>query len=164
MLLLPAFENEFLLFEKPNKIAFVLDLKNPDDSDKRALELIRREVGKPGLGKTIDSPTTFFVFEQDLLQFAESVAKHDILSLDECKTVGARLKMSQEKVAAVLVLFHRQNTFLYFCDVHPNHVFIKPQVPLDIINSLQLQEITGCPRKTGVSAGEWHCHGKTAWL
>ena len=33
-LLLPAFEKELLLFEKPNKIAFVLDLKNPDDSDK----------------------------------------------------------------------------------------------------------------------------------
>ena len=56
-LLLPAFENELLLFEKPNKIAFVLDLKNPDDSDKRALELIRREMGKPGLGRTFDSPT-----------------------------------------------------------------------------------------------------------
>ena len=31
------------------KFAFVLDLKNPDDSDKRALELIRREMGKPGV-------------------------------------------------------------------------------------------------------------------
>ena len=38
-LLLPAFEKELLLFEKPNKIAFVLNLKNPDDRDKRALEL-----------------------------------------------------------------------------------------------------------------------------
>ena len=135
-LLLPAFENELLLFEKPNKIAIVLDLKNPDDSDKRALELIRREVGKPGLGKTFETPISFFVFEQDLLQFAESEAKRDILSLDECKTVGAQLKMSQEMVVAALVLFHRQNTFLYFHHVLPNHVFIKPQVPLDIVNSI----------------------------
>ena len=82
-LLLPAFEKELLLFERPNKIAFVLDLKNPDNNDKRALELIRREVGKPGLGKTFDTPASFFVFEQDLLQFAESVARRDILSLDE---------------------------------------------------------------------------------
>ena len=135
-LLLPAFKKELLLFERPNKIAFVLDLKNPDDSDKRALELIRREVGKPGLGKTFETPTSFFVFEQDLLQFAGSVAKRDILSLDECKMVGARLKMSQEMVVAALVLFHRQNTFLYFHNVLPNHVFIKPQVPLDIVNSI----------------------------
>ena len=132
-LLLPAFKKELLLFERPNKIAFVLDLKNPDD---RALELIRREVGKPGLGKTFETPTSFFVFEQDLLQFAESEAKRDILSLDECKMVGARLKMSQEMVVAALVLFHRQNTFLYFHNVLPNHVFIKPQVPLDIVNSI----------------------------
>ena len=64
-LLLPAFKNELRLFEKPNKIAFVLDLKN---SDKRALELIRREVGKPCLGKTFETPISFFVFEQASLQ------------------------------------------------------------------------------------------------
>ena len=135
-LLLPAFKKELLLFERPNKIAFVVDLKNPDDSDKRALELIRREVGKPGLGKTFETPTSSFVFEQDLLQFAECVAKRDILSLDECKMVGARLRMSQEMVVAALVLFHRQNTFLYFHNVLPNHIFIKPQVPLDIVNGI----------------------------
>ena len=149
-LLLPAFENELLLFEKPNKIAIVLDLKNPDDSDRRALELIRSEVGKPGLGKTFETPISFFVFEQDLLQFAESEAKRDILSLDECKTVGARLKMSQEMVLAALVLFHRQNTFLYFHNVLPNHVFIKPQVPLDIVNSIvafSYKKLQGVPAK-----------------
>ena len=135
-LLIPAFEKVLIPFERPNKIAFVLDLKNPDNSDKRALELIREEVGKPGLGKTFETPISFFVFEQDLLKFAESEAKRDILSLDECKKVGARLKMSQEMVEAALVLFHRQNTFLYFRHVLLNHVFIKPQVPLDIVNSI----------------------------
>ena len=149
-LLLPAFENELLLFEKPNKIAFVLDLKNPDDSDKRALELIRREVCMPGLGKTFETPISFFVFEQDLFQFAESEVKRDILSLDECKTVGERLKMNQEMVVAALVLFHRQNTFLYFHHVLPNHVFIKPQVPLDIVNSIvafSYKKLQGVPAK-----------------
>ena len=149
-LLLPAFKNELLLFEKPKKIAFVLDLKNPDDSDKRALELIRREVGKPCLGKTFETPISFFVFEQDLLQFAESEAKRDILSLDECKTVGERLKMSQEMVVAALVLFHRQNTFLYFHNVLPKQVFIKPQVPLDIVNSIvafSYKKLQGVPAK-----------------
>ena len=149
-LLLPAFENELLLFKGPNKIAYVLDLKNPDDSDKRALELLQTEVGKPGLGKTFQTPISFFVFEQDLLKFAESVVRRDILSLDECKKVGARLKMSQETVEAALVLFHRQNTFLYFRHVLPNHVFIKPQVPLDIINSIvafRYKELQGVPAK-----------------
>ena len=132
-----------------NKVAFVLDLTNPDD-DKRALELIRKEVGKPDLGKTFETPTSLFVFEQDLLKFAESEARRDILSLDECKTVGARLKMSQETVVAALVLFHRQNTFLYFRHVLPNHVFIKPQVPLDIVNSIvafSYKKLQGVPAK-----------------
>ena len=135
-LLLPAFENELILFEQPNKIAFVLDLKNPNDSDKRALQVIRTQVGKPGIGKPIQTPTSFFVLEQDLVKFSENVVKRDILSLDECKQVGAELKMSSEMVVAALVHFHRQNTFLYFRKVLPNHVFIKPQVPLDIITGI----------------------------
>ena len=46
-LLLPAFENELIVFEQPNKMAFVVNLKNPDDNDERALKLIRTQVGEP---------------------------------------------------------------------------------------------------------------------
>ncbi|CAI8046573.1 hypothetical protein GBAR_LOCUS25766 [Geodia barretti] len=135
-LLLPTFEGQLILFQPPDKIPFVLDLKKPDRDDKEALELIRTKVGEPGLGSALDTPTSFFVFEQDLLKFAEKDAKCYILSFDECKLVGARLKMSSEMVEAALVLFHCQNTFLYFRHILPNHVFIKPQVPLDIVNGI----------------------------
>ena len=135
IMLLPTFQDELIIFEAPDKIAFVLNLKNPDDDDKKALGSIRYEIGKPGLGGVFDTPTSFFVFEQDLLQFAEE-AKRDILSLNECNIVGTRIRMSQEMVVAALVLFHCQNTFLYFRHVLPNHVFIKPQVPLDIVNGI----------------------------
>ena len=53
-------------------------------------------VGELGLGKTFDKPTSFFVFEQGLLEFANNDVKHNILSLIECRHVGARLKMSDE--------------------------------------------------------------------
>ena len=135
-LLLPAFENELIVFEQPNKIAFVLNLKNPDDNDERVLGLIRTQVGDPSWGNTFGTPISFFVFEQDLVKFAEDEVKRDILTLEECKQVGAHLGMSNEMVVAALVLFHRQNTFLYFKQVLPNHVFIKPQVPLDIVNAI----------------------------
>ena len=135
-LLLPAFKDELILFKPPNQIPFVLNLKNPEDRDKHAIEVIRREVGAPGLGSTFKTPASFFVFEQDLLQFAENVAKRNILSLDECRQVGARLKMNDEMVEAALVLFHHQNTFLYFRHVLPNHVFISPQVALEIVDSI----------------------------
>ena len=134
-LLLPAFKKQLILPEA-GKIAFVLGLKNPDESDRKTLESIRTQISKSGLGKPFETPTSFFVFEQDLLQFAHAVAKRDILSLDECKQVGAQLGMSSEMVEAALDLFHRQNTFLYFRHVLPNHVFIDPKVPLDIINGI----------------------------
>ena len=135
-LLLPTFEDQLILFQSPDKTAFVMNLKNPNKDDKDALALIRKMVGEPGLGSTFGTPTSFFVFEQDLLEFAKNDVKRDILSLSECKHVGARLKMSEEMVKAALVLFHRQNTFLYFRHVLPNHIFIKPQVPLDIVNGI----------------------------
>ena len=140
-LLLPTFKNELIMFEastecNENKIAFVLNLKAPNDDDKEALELIRTGVSKSELGKTFDTPASFFVFEQDLLQYAKDVANRSILSLDECKQVGANVKMSGETVEAALVFFHRQNTFLYFRHVLPNHIFIEPQIPFDIVNSI----------------------------
>ena len=149
-LLLPAFENELILFEQPNKIAFVLNLKNPDNNDERALELIRTQVGEPSWGNTFETPISFFALEQDLVKFAEDEVKRDILSLEECRQVGAHLGMSSEMVIAALVLFHHQNTFLYFQQVLPNHVFIKPQVPFDIINGIvrfSYKKLQGVPAK-----------------
>ena len=135
-LLITPFENELILSKAPGQIPFVLNLKNPEDCDIKALNKIRTDIGKQRLGNTFDTPTSFFVFEQDLVQFANNTVKRQILSLDECKQVGTRLKMSGEIVEAALILFHRQNTFLYFRHVLPNHVFVNPQVPLDIINGI----------------------------
>ena len=147
-LLLPAFEDELIRFERRSKIAFVLNLKDPDHRDKDALKLIRSQIAQSGLAREFDTPTSFFVFEQDLIQFAKKDAKRDILSLPECRQVGQRLKMSNEMVEAALILFHRQNTFLYFRDVLPNHVFVQPQVPLDIVRgivSLSYKQLQGVP-------------------
>ena len=146
-LLLPKFKDELILFESPSKIAFVLKLKNPDDKDKEVLDLIRTQVRESGLGKDIETPTSFFVFEQDLVQFSER-EKRGILSLKECREVGKRLKMSDEMVEAALIRFHRQNTFLYFRDVLPHHVFVNPQVALDIVKgivSLSYKKLKGIP-------------------
>ena len=135
-LLLPAFKNQLILSEPPDKVAFVLDLKNPDTNDKEAIGLIRSKISKSGIGTTFDTPTSFFLFEQKLLKFATNDVKRFILSLKECKEVGAKLKLSGEMVEAALILFHQQNTFLYFRHILPNHIFIKPQIPLDIVNAI----------------------------
>ena len=135
-LLLPAFENELICYRGRREIAFVLNLKNPNYYDRETLDLIREEIGSSDFVNTFNTPASFFVFEQDLVHCAQKEVKRDILSLNECKDVGARLKMSDEMVEAALVFFHRQNTFLYFRHILPNHVFINPQVPLDIVNKI----------------------------
>ena len=134
-LLLPAFKKELILYKTPDKIAFVLNLKKPEKCDKEVLELIRTNVADGNLGEVFELPGSFFMFEQDLIKFAAEVGRN-ILSFEECMQVGARLKMSREMVQAALVLFHRQNTFLYFRHVLPNHIFVKPQVPLDCVNGI----------------------------
>ena len=134
-LLLPAFKRELILYKTPDKIAFVLNLKKPEKCDKEVLELIRRNVADGNLGEVFELPGSFFMFEQDLIKFAAEVGCN-ILSFEECMQVGARLKMSREMVQAALVLFHRQNTFIYFRHVLPNHIFVKPQVPLDCVNGI----------------------------
>ena len=148
-LLYPAFEGELILSISSGQIPYVLNLKIPEACDKEDLNKIRTEIGKPRLGNTFDTPTSFFVFEQDLVQFANNTVERQILSLDECKQVGTRLKMSGEMVEAALILFHHQNTFLYFRDVLPNHIFVNPQVPLEIVNSI-------VQYRYKVNAGELH--------
>ena len=136
--LLPTYRDKLITFSK-HQLAFVLNLKDPDDDDKKALELIRSKVSDKAhvLGKVIDIPGSFFMYEQDLLKYAAE-KKRDILSLNECLYVGDRLKMEDEVVQAALVFFHRNNTFLYFREVLPNLVFVRPQVPLDFVNTVVL--------------------------
>ena len=133
-ILLPACKDELIVFSA-NQIAFVLNLKDPDDVDEGALELIREKVGENDLGEVVDVPCSFLVYEQDLLKYASTIGR-DIVSVGECLQVGERLKMNEEVVKAALIFFHRHNTFLYFRHVLPNLVFVKPQVPLDVVNAV----------------------------
>ena len=136
--LLPTYRDKLITYSK-RQIAFVLNLKDPDDDDKMALEMIRSKVSDKAhaLGKVIDFPGSFFMYEQDLLKYAAKKGR-DVLSLEECLDVRARLKMEGEVVQAALVFFHRNNTFLYFREVLLNLVFVRPQVPLDFVNAVVL--------------------------
>ena len=133
-ILLPSCKGELIVFSA-NQIAFVLNLKDPDSDDIKSLQLLREKIGASEVGEIVEVPGSFLIFEQDLLKFAEQVGR-DILSIDECLQVGAKLKMNGEVVGAALIFFHRQITFLYFHNVLPHLVFTKPQVPVDFINAV----------------------------
>ena len=134
-ILLPACEEE-LITCSAGEIPFVLNLKEPDSTDLTKLALIREKVSESGVGEVVETPSSFLIFEQELVEFAKKVAGKDILSLEQCLQVGSKLKMESEVVKAALIFFHRQITLLYFRYVLPNVVFAKPQVPLDFINSI----------------------------
>ena len=134
-ILLPACEEE-LITCSTDEIPFVLNLKEPDSTDLTKLDLIRNRISESGVGEVVETPSSFLIFEQELVEFAKKVAGKDILSLEQCLQVGSKLKMESEVVKAALIFFHRQITLLYFRYVLPNVVFAKPQVPLDFINSI----------------------------
>ena len=85
----------------------------------------------------VRTPGAFLVFEQELMELAKKKdPTRGILSLSECRAIGARLKMKQEDVEAALIFFDRQFTLLYFRKLLPNLVFTRPQTPLDCINAV----------------------------
>ena len=134
-ILLPACDDELIPYSE-NEIPFVLNLKKPDSNDLAKLALIREKISESGVGEEVEMPGSFLIFEQELVEFAKQQAKRDILNLAECKQVGVKLKMKPDVVEAALIFFHRQITLLYFRHVLPNVVFTRPQLPLDVINSI----------------------------
>ena len=133
-ILLPACEKELIRFSA-NEIPFVLNLKKPTKDDLLKLDLIREKISESGVGEVVKTPGVFMIFEQELTEYASNAGRN-IVSVDECLEVGAKLRMEPDMVLSALIFFHRQFTFLYFRDVLPNLVFIQPQIPLDCINAI----------------------------
>ena len=48
------------------------------------------------MGEKIETPSSFFILEQELIEFTQKEPCRDILSLDQCLQVGARLKVESE--------------------------------------------------------------------
>ena len=134
-ILLPANKAELIRFSG-KEIAFVLNLKEPDSTDLTKLSLIRDKVSGSEVGEVVETPSSFLIFEQELVEFAKKNVSMDVLSLEQCLQVGSKLKMESDVVKAALIFFHRQITLFYFRYVLPNVVFARPQVPLDFINSI----------------------------
>ena len=136
---LPAMEEELIVFGE-GQIVCAVNLLHPDRDDEEAFDSIRDSIVSAGIGIEIDTPLCLFMFEQDVIKYAEEQKGKGrpvlVLSLEECLQVGARLKMSREMVQAALIYFHRHNVFLYFRRILPNLVFLDPQVPLDFVNAI----------------------------
>ena len=117
-------------------IIFPLNLKKPDTTDEEVLGDIRKSIAIPNI-EGIDTPLSFFMFEQNAFKYVEELSRHvEVLSWKECLHVGARLGMAPKVVQAALLYFHKYNVFLYFQDILPDLVFLDPQVPLVFVNAI----------------------------
>ena len=68
-ILLPACHGERIRYSA-TEIPFVLNLKNPDSDDNSTLELMRMKVRESKVGEVINTPGSFLVFEQVLMEYA----------------------------------------------------------------------------------------------
>ena len=127
-------EDEQILHK--GSLVFPLNLQNPESKDEIVLDDIRENLRLPDV-EEFDLPLSFFMFEQDAYKYVGSKARAvKALSLRECVEIGARLKMSRETVQAALLYLHKHNVFLYFQDILPDLVFLDPQEPLELVNSM----------------------------
>ena len=127
-------ENEQILHKC--SLVFPLNLQNPESEDENVLDDIRENLRLLDV-EQFDLPLSFFMFEQDAYKYVGSKARAvKALSLKECVEIGARLKMSRETVQAALLYLHKHNVFLYFQDILPDLVFLDPQEPLELVNSM----------------------------
>lgn len=137
-LLFPSLEGNLILFKAPDKIAHVVNLKNPDDNDNETLLLIRTEISDDNnFGKVLKTPNSFLAFEDALRNHADNKERY-ILTMNECQKIGKELKMGIETVKAALIYLHQQNTFLYFQQFLSNIIFIKPEIVLHFVNNIVL--------------------------
>ena len=152
-ILLPSLEDELIVYRSQEEIVFPVNSIHPDDDDNVAFASIRSRISEAGADEESDTPMSFFIFEQDVMQFAKQEGRR-VLSRDECMQIGGKLKMSQEVVQAALIYFHHRNIFIYFRHILPETVFTNPQVPLDLYKEIvvfsykaQSGDISGLPAK-----------------
>ena len=148
---LPAFSNELIVYRSIDEILYPVNSLTPNEEDEEMFEQIRNSISDPDLGKIIDIPPAFFLFEQDTIRYAKQQGRQ-LVSFNECVEVGKPLKMGQEGVQKALNYFHEHNIFLYFPDVLPDLIFTDPQAPLDFVNTtvafsykVQEKEFIGLP-------------------
>ena len=128
----PAFKNELIPYRSLDEIIYPVDARTPKH---QVFEQIRQDIKKADIGVEIQMPPAYFMFEQDAILRANTLGRQ-VLSLDECFSIGAPLKMSPDVVEEALEYLHQNNIFLYFPTILPKLVFIDPQVPLDFVNKV----------------------------
>ena len=151
-LLLPALED--VLIMNGNNIIFDVNAKNPDKIDEQCFGLIRSHISNLSMALEVVTPMSFLMFQIDLIRYGKQ-HKRRVVSMDECRAIGGRLKMDRQSLEAALIHFNKLSMFLYLPSVLPDLVFIDPQMPLDSVNRIVAHSYkVGCGEIAGLSPTE----------
>ena len=143
-LLLPALGD--MLITNGNSIIFAVNAKSPDEIDEKCFGLIRGHISNLSVALEVVTPMSFLMFQIDLIKYGKEQKKR-VVSIEECRAIGGRLKMDRQSLEAALIHFNKLSVFLYLPSVLPGRVFIDPQMPLDSVN-----QIVGHSYKVGCGA------------
>ena len=135
----------FKLSRYERKVLYQVDGRNAEKGvfDDPSVKEIRAELRDQAF--EVNIPLSWYAFEIMLREKASC----GILSLETCKTIGAKINLLEAEVQSALKFFHLLNTILYYPGVS-NLVFVKPESLIDVIHELVVYI---CKRRENVKIG-----------
>ena len=130
----PDLIKDSVIFIKKDSIIFPVNTLLKGAGRKRASKELSYAISKRGeVSFTIKVPIRWFALE---LQLEKKAELRGFVSLEEAIAEGERLKMNGPDVERALKHLHDCTIILYYPEVKPQLVFLKPQVIIDILSHL----------------------------
>ena len=127
----PHFLDQLIYYRPFNEVIFPINAKNPTEEDLEVASKICEQISKfaPNPYKI---PVGWFLLEHDI----RMLAKRGIISLQECRDIATRLKISSEGLTAALNYLNDLNILLYYPSLLPGVIFAEAQTLLNKLTEL----------------------------
>ena len=134
-MLQPVFRSNLAIYRKsdPDELIYPVNAKNPGEEDKEVADALRQAVMKMCNEDRVKIPLPWLVFEQFVHRLA---ADRGVVSLEVCRRISHRVRMSEESFCAALKFLVDLNIFFYYPDLLPKVVFCESEVILHKISEL----------------------------
>ena len=121
-----------------NKECLIFDVnaKNPRDYDQRLAKLLRKKISEQ-MPDPVNIPLRYYGLELELEHLANMKAEgRGILSMEECRKIGGRLKFDEKDLQVALNHLHKLNVLLYYPHILKEVLFCNPLVVLNIVTKM----------------------------
>ena len=127
----PHFLDQLIYYRPFNEVIFPINAKNPTEEDLEVASKICEQISKfaPNPYKI---PVGWFLLEHDI----RMLAKKGIISLQECRDIATRLKITNEGLDAALNYLNELNILLYYPSLLPGVIFAEAQSLLNKLTEL----------------------------